>query len=71
MSATIVRFPGRGTALLQRDERLVAGLRELELRFEQISAYVRGGDAASADALAMVGAMEAAELEGVVMGVER
>ena len=71
MSGTIVTFPRKGTAMLRRDERLLCGIAEVELRFEQILRYVREGDLANAEALAIVGAMEAAELEGIVLGVDR
>lgn len=71
MSATILPFPIRGTAIARRDERIVAGLREIELRFDQVAAYVRKGDYRSAESLAIVGSMEASELEGVVLGVDR
>lgn len=71
MSATILPFPLSGTALARRDERIVAGLREIELRFDQVLAYIREGDIRSASALAMVGSLEASELEGVVLGVDR
>ena len=71
MSATILPFPIRGTAIARRDERIVAGLREIELRFDQVLAYIREGDIRSAETLAMVGSMEASELEGVILGVDR
>lgn len=71
MSATIHTFPGRGTPMLRRDERLLCAIGEVELRFEQILRYVREGDLANAEALAITGALEASELEGIVLGVDQ
>ncbi len=71
MSATILSFPCAGTPRLQRDQRLLTSLRELELRFDQVLAYLRDGDVASAKALAMLGSLEASELQGIVLGVDQ